>query len=59
MKREQISIAAHDRVSPSADCEFQEFVVLRIATGGDRLGDRDKFGASHDFRKPRPHMLRD
>ena len=47
---QQIAVAAHDQIRMAIDCQLEEFVVGRIASGGDALGDRHQLGGCQ---KPR------
>ncbi len=44
IEREKIGVAGDDQIGMAVDSQLQKFVVLRITTGGDSVGDRDQLG---------------
>ena len=49
---EQIAVAGDDHIGLAADGQLQKFVVLRIAAGGDALGDRHQLGRGQHLPQP-------
>jgi len=50
-QRQQIGVAGYYQIRMAVDGQLQKFVVLRIATGGDALTDRDPFGPGQHLRQ--------
>ena len=59
IKSEQITVSADDQIRAAVDGELEEFVVGRIAAGGDALGDRYQLSRRHQLREGQTHRTVD
>jgi hypothetical protein len=55
----EIGIAGDDQIGMAVDSQLQKFVVLRITTGSDSIGDRDQLGRCKQFMQPISKARRD
>ena len=58
-QREEIGVAGDDQIGMAVDGQLQKFVVLRITTGSDSVGDRDQLGRRQQFTQPISKARRD
>jgi hypothetical protein len=49
IESQEIGVTGHDQIGMAVDRQLEKFVVVRITTGGDPLGDGDQFCPSQQF----------
>jgi hypothetical protein len=59
IEREEIGVAGDDQIGVAVDSQLQKFIVLRITTGSDSVGDRDQLGRRQQFTQPISKAQRD
>jgi hypothetical protein len=59
IEREEIGVTGDDQIGVAVDSQLKKFVVLRITSGSDSLGDRDQLGRRQQSTQPISKARRD